>query len=101
MPSPKRTRRATPPADPSATMDALIADALRRLQQLGAYIDAHQDELATAELARLLAVHGENTARLGRLLRDARALSGAAADGLLDAVGKALDEIATQLGVNL
>lgn len=101
MPSPKRTRRTAPPAKPQDAMDALIADALRRLEQLGAYIDAHQNELSTAELARLLAVHGENTARLGRLLRHARAMSGAAADGLLDAIGKALDEIANQLDIQL
>jgi hypothetical protein len=91
----------TPGIDTTATIEAVIADALQRLRQLGAYIDAHQDALSTAELARLLAVHGENAARLGRLLRDARALSGAAGDGLLDAIGKALDEIATQLGVEL
>lgn len=101
MPLPKRTRRAVPAARPAATIEEVIADALRRLQQLGGYIDAHQDELSTTELARLLSVHGENAARLGRLLRDAHALSGAAADGLLDAVGKALDEIATQLGIDL
>lgn len=88
-------------ANPNAAMDALIADAMRRLQQLGAYIDAHQHELSTAELARLLAVHGENTARLGRLMRHARAMSGAAADSLLDAIGKALDEIATQLQTDI
>ncbi len=101
MPSPKRTRRAAPSAKPAAAIEEIIADALRRLQQLGAYIDAHQDVLSTTELARLLSVHGENAARLGRLLRDAHALSGDAADGLLDAVGKALDEIATQLGIDL
>ncbi|PWH15544.1 MAG: hypothetical protein DDG58_10955 [Ardenticatenia bacterium] len=101
MPSPKRTRRATPPAEPDAAIREVVADALRRLHQLGAYLDAHQEALSTAELARLFSVHGENAARIGRLLRDARALSGDAADGLLDAVGKALDEIATQWGVEL
>ncbi|MGQ9502730.1 MAG: hypothetical protein ACUVSF_13590 [Anaerolineae bacterium] len=101
MSSPRRTKRASPSAELPTTIEDVIADALRRLQQLGAYIDAHQDELSTTELARLLSVHGENAARLGRLLRDARALSGVATDGLLDAVGKALDEISTQLGIEL
>ena len=101
MSSPRRTRRVTPPPEPGAALQEVVADALRRLQQLGAYLDAHQDELSTAELARLLSVHGENAVRIGRLLRDARALSGDAADGLLDAVGKALDEIATQWGLEL
>jgi hypothetical protein len=53
------------------------------------------------ELARLLALHGQNASRIGRLLRDQRALSGAAADGLLEAIAKALDEISTELGIKL
>lgn len=101
MPSPKRTQHVAPPARLPVTIEEIIADALRRLQQLGDYIDAHQGALSTAELARLFSVHGENAARLGRLLRDARALSGEATDGLLDAVGKALDEISTQIGIDL
>jgi hypothetical protein len=50
---------------------------------------------------KLFSLHGQNASRLGRLLRDQRALSGQAADGLLDAIGKALDEISTELGVTL
>ena len=54
-----------------------------------------------ADLAKLLAIHGQNASRLGRLLRDKRALSGESADGLLSALGTALDEIATELGITL
>jgi len=90
-----------PSADPAVIIEEIITDAMHRLRQLGDYIDAHMDELSTTELARLLSVHGENTVRLGRLLRDAHVLSGEATDGLLDALGKALDELSTQLGIAL
>ncbi len=52
-------------------------------------------------MARLLALHGQNASRIGRLLRDKRALSGASADGILGAIGQALDELSTELGVPL
>jgi len=38
---------------------------------------------------------------LGRLLRDKRALSGESTDSLLTALGTALDEVATELGITL
>ena len=41
------------------------------------------------------------TGRVARLLRDQRALSGAAADGISGAIATTLDEISTELGVKL
>lgn len=84
-----------------ATLDDVIADALAKHERLSAYIEEHAADLDPEQLARLLALHGQNASRLGRLLRDKRALSGKAADGLLDALGKALDELSTELGVKL
>ena len=48
-------------------------------------------------LARLLQLHAQTASRLGRLLRDQRALSGEAADGISAAIAQALDELSTEL----
>lgn len=86
---------------PMASIEDVIADALRRQAELSAYIDARASEMTADDLVKLFALHGQNASRLGRLLRDARALSGRSADSLLDAIGTALDEINTQLGTSL
>jgi hypothetical protein len=86
---------------PMASIEDVIADALRRQTELSQYIDARAGEMTADDLVKLFALHGQNASRLGRLLRDARALSGRSADSLLDAIGTALDEINTQLGTNL
>jgi hypothetical protein len=39
--------------------------------------------------------------QLASLVRAQRALSGEAADGLADAIGRALDELSTELGIDL
>ena len=41
------------------------------------------------------------TGRVGRLLRDKRAISGEAADGIAGAIATALDELSTELGTQL
>ena len=81
------------------TIDDVIADALDKQARLSAILD--DPTLDAHDLAKLLAIHGQNASRLGRLLRDKRALSGESADGLLTALGTALDEIATELGITL
>jgi hypothetical protein len=100
----------SPPIPPRggrlATIDDLIQDALAKQARLSALLDAWEplapdDPADAAALARLFGLHSQNAARLGRLLRDRRALSGESADGLLDALGKALDELSTELGVKL
>jgi hypothetical protein len=57
--------------------------------------------LTTQEYARLatLALAGART--VARLLRDQRALSGEAADGIAGAIAQALDELGTELGLDL
>lgn len=90
-----------PPED-TADINQVIADLATKQAQLSAYIDTclAQGRDLTA-LAHLLALHAQNASRLGRLLRDKKALSGEAADGLSDAIAVALDEIATLRGTDL
>ena len=85
-------------APPLATIQDIITDMLAKQSRLSALLDEEQE---IEQLATLLQLHGQNASRLGRLLRDQRALSGESADGLLDAIGKALDELGTELGTQL
>ncbi len=91
------------PVKEFAGIGDVVADMLARQAQLSGFIERQTlgGEMDCESMARLLALLGQNASRIGRLLRDQRALSGAAADGLLDAIGKALDEIGTELGVSL
>jgi hypothetical protein len=52
----------------------------------------------TDTAVKLFALHAQNASRLGRLLRDQRALGGQAAEGLTAAIAAALDELNTELG---
>jgi hypothetical protein len=80
----------------------VVADLAERQAQLTEYLAALMERGADVEeVARLFALHGQNASRLGRLLRDQRALSGESADGLLEAIGKALDEMSQELGIEL
>jgi hypothetical protein len=84
------------------TIDGIVADLAERQARLTAYLEQVLAEGGDiAEVAKVFALHGQNASRLGRLLRDKRALSGESADGLLDCIGKALDEISTELGIKL
>ena len=76
----------------------VVSDLQRKMERLSAVIDGCEDAEA---LLKLMALHAQMASRLGRLERDKRALDGKAADGLLDAIGKALDEISTELGIKL
>jgi hypothetical protein len=70
-------------------------------------LDGYIDRILTTgrpsvqELIHLLRIHGQNASRLGRLLRDRRALSGDAADGISGAIAQALDELSNELGTDL
>jgi len=91
------------PAKELHTIDDILTDALQKQAQLSAFIETAvaTGEIDVETVTKLLALHGQNASRLGRLLRDKRALSGDSADGLLDAIGKVLDEISTELDVQL
>ena len=91
----------TAPGD-ECTIDAVIDDLYAKQISLSRTIDRIQsDENANLrELVQLLRIHGQNAGRLGRLLRDRRALHGDA-DGLSDAVNQALDELSEEWGVKL
>jgi len=84
-------------------IDDVVEDALVKQTQLSAFIEQKvaEGEMGVKEMAKLLALHGQNAARIGRLLRDQRALSGKSVDGLLEAIGAALDELSTELGIDL
>ena len=109
-PMPKRKRGGQPgndnarrhgyyatPAHKIESIGDIITDLAARMEQLSGIIDQAIDEGAhLPELATLFSLHAQTASRLGRLLRDQRALSGIAADTLAGAIAMALDEIATE-----
>lgn len=82
-------------------IEDIINDLAAKQAWLSAYIDSHREELTPIIIARLLALHGQNASRLGKLLRDQQALSGKVVDGLSDAINLALDELSIILGTEL
>ena len=95
------------PQQPLTDIADIIADLAAKQAALSAHID---DALSDADddtrphlvdLVKLFSLHGQNASRLGRLLRDQRALSGDAADGISGAIAQALDELSTELGTAL
>jgi hypothetical protein len=86
-------------------IDEVIRDLAKKQRRLSAYIEAYLDThpkpLVVKDLARLFQIHGLNASRIGRLLRDQRALSGEASDGIAGAIAQALDELATELDTDL
>jgi hypothetical protein len=114
-----RRAEVSPPAGPEAEADRsaasngeviheLVHDLVAKQQGLSALIDRLLAEeaqtpgtLSVQELARLMALHSQNASRLGRLLRDKRALSGEASDGIDDATSQALDELSAEWGIEL
>ncbi|MBN1247137.1 MAG: hypothetical protein JXC32_05725 [Anaerolineae bacterium] len=100
--SPPDTLPVEAPAGKLERIEDVFEDLASKQIKLSAYIDrclAHDSDLAA--LAKLFALHGQNASRLGRLLRDQRALSGAAADGIAGAIAQALDELSNELGADL
>lgn len=85
------------------TIAAIIQDLAGKQHALSDYIQA-QLKSANADIAALtdlFSLHAQTASRLGRLLRDQRALSGKAADGLAGAIGQALDELSSEMGIEL
>jgi hypothetical protein len=85
---------------PAVTIADVLIDLAEKQARLGELINAvAPDDVQT--LIKLFSLHAQNASRLGRLLRDQRALSGAAADGIAGAIAQALDELSTELGTEL
>jgi hypothetical protein len=95
--------------DPAAvTIDEAIAglvDKMARLDEMIAGLRATEGADGAQQdgelLLRLLDLYTKASSRLARLLRDRRALSGEAADGISAALAQALDELSTEWGVAL
>lgn len=85
------------------TIEGVVADVQKRQRQLSEYIDEAlgAGNIKTADVLSLFSLHSQTASRLGRLLRDQRALSGKSANGLTDAIAAALDELSTELGIKL
>jgi len=60
-----------------------------------------EDDLSVRELTRIASMVFNGSRAVATLLRDERALSGEAADGIAGAIGHALDELATEWGLEL
>lgn len=79
-----------------------IEDAVENLGEQLARSTAILAETNDSEVfIKIFNLHAQALTRLGHLLRDQRALSGDSADSLLDVIGVALDEISTELGIEL
>ena len=93
------------PSRPLTSIEEVIADLAEKQLALSNQIDVCLDDVddttSPQDIAKLFALHGQNASRLGRLLRDQRALSGEAADGIAGAIAQALDELSSELGTDL
>jgi len=86
----------------------IVLDLVAKQQALSALIDRCLAEdaggagaVAAGGLARLMALHSQNAARLGRLLRDKRALADDDGDGINPAIARALDALSKQWDIDL
>jgi hypothetical protein len=86
------------PAQPVESLEDAIKGLEVQLSSVLEYVGQCGDGEA---MIRAAGLYGQLVSRYGRLLRDQRALSGESADSLLDVIGKALDEISTELGIKL
>lgn len=90
-------------AAPIPDIDAILSDLYARQQALVDYLTSSLEdpENTVAKLIPVFALHAQNASRLGRLLRDKRALTGEAADGIAGAIAQALDELSNEMGTPL
>lgn len=89
------------------SLPAIIHNLAEKQQEISDYLDdclapeSKQERPKLTELVSVFELHARNASRLGRLLRDERALSGEASDGIAGAIAQALDELSTILGTPL
>lgn len=87
-------------ADPeSVSIEDAIAGLTDKMTRMDHMVSS--GEITGSELIRVFELYTQACSRLGRLLRDKRALSGDAADGISGAIAQALDELGTELGIEL
>lgn len=86
---------------PPYTIDEIIADLSSKQRLLSQHIDQLTDDADLPALVTLFRLHAQTASRLSRLLRDQRALSGLASDGISGAIAQALDELSTELATSL
>ena len=86
---------------PPRTIDDAIDLLSHNLLALQQTIDHQVNEATPEQMLRWLQLQGQNLSRFSRMLRDQRALSGEAADGIAGAIAQALDELGTELGTDL
>jgi hypothetical protein len=87
--------------DEPPDLPSRIRDLDKKIRDLSTYIDNLSEKEKKENYAGLLTLYGQLLSRLGRLMRDQRAISGEAADGIPGAIAQALDELSTHLGVDL
>jgi len=73
----------------------------RRLAQRANVTHPDGQPITLSELLKVAEALARGTGRVARLLRDKRALSGDAADGIAGAIAAALDELTSELGLEL
>jgi len=85
------------------TIDAVLADLAAKQAALSDYIERRltAEDADIPAISHLFELHAQTASRLGRLLRDKRALTGEAADGIAGAIAQALDELATELQADI
>jgi hypothetical protein len=86
------------PALPIEGIDDVILELQARMTRLCEHMDK-ADELEDYE--RLFALFAQSTNRLGRLLRDQKALSGKAIDDVLENLAIAAENLSTVMGWNV
>lgn len=104
--APGATRRKTTNSQalsgkPPRTINDAIDLLSRNLLVLQQTIDDLVNEATPEQMLHWLQLQGQNLSRFSRMLRDKRALSGEAADGIAGAIAQALDELSTELGTKL
>jgi len=72
-----------------------VQDLERRLSMLASYLERVEDPEA---MMSALGLYGQMVSRYGRLLRDKKALSGEAADSVLENLAIAAENLGAQLG---
>jgi hypothetical protein len=88
----------------SLDLNAVIFDLAEKHAQVSALIDrclGSPETTSLGELLRLMQHHAQTASRLGRLLRDQRAVAGSVDDSWIAAINRTLDELSTEWGVEL